>query len=117
MSAYYQGYRKDRSGFVSMAWGLGSNQCTGSLAAYGVRIGKSQLKPGDMLLFHNLSHPGTGSHVTISGGWTDSSKTRYMAYEATQAFQKVQGRQGAEAGGTSGPASRTPTSLTRADVP
>ncbi len=84
MSAYYQGYRKDCSGFVSMAWGLGSNQWTGSLAAYGVRIGKSQLKPGDMLLFHNPSNPAAGSHVTIFGGWTDSSKTRYVAYEQTR---------------------------------
>ncbi|MFE0172453.1 peptidoglycan-binding protein [Streptomyces sp. NPDC059002] len=84
MGAYYQGYRKDCSGYVSMAWGLGSNQWTGSLAAYGVRISKSQLKPGDMLLFHNPSNPSAGSHVTIFGGWTDSSKTRYMAYEQTR---------------------------------
>ncbi|MEU7578743.1 peptidoglycan-binding protein [Streptomyces sp. NPDC041068] len=84
MSGYYQGYRKDCSGFVSMAWGLGSNQWTGSLAAYGVRITKSQLKPGDMLLFHNPANPGAGSHVTIFGGWADSSKTRYVAYEQTR---------------------------------
>ncbi|MFJ2771170.1 peptidoglycan-binding protein [Streptomyces sp. NPDC087300] len=84
MGAFYQGYRKDCSGFVSMAWGLGSNQWTGSLAAYGVRITKSQLKPGDMLLFHNPSNPGAGSHVTIFGGWADASKTRYVAYEQTR---------------------------------
>ncbi|MCF3125674.1 peptidoglycan-binding protein, partial [Streptomyces arenae] len=84
MGAYYQGYRKDCSGFVSMVWGLGSNQWTGSLAAYGVRISKSQLRPGDMLLFHNPANPGAGSHVTIFGGWADASKTRYVAYEQTR---------------------------------
>ncbi|MEU6125857.1 peptidoglycan-binding protein [Streptomyces sp. NPDC047123] len=84
MSTFHQGYRKDCSGFVSMAWGLGGNQWTGSLAAYGVRITKGQLKPGDMLLFHNPANPGAGSHVTIFGGWADSAKTRYVAYEQTR---------------------------------
>ncbi|MFD6435334.1 peptidoglycan-binding protein [Streptomyces venezuelae] len=84
MSTYYQGYRKDCSGYVSMAWGLGSNQWTGSLAAYGVRISKSQLKPGDMLLFHNPANPGAGSHVVLFGGWANSSKTQYVAYEQTR---------------------------------
>ncbi|MEV5980766.1 peptidoglycan-binding protein [Streptomyces sp. NPDC052114] len=84
MGAYYQGYRKDCSGFVSMAWGLGGNQWTGSLASYGVRISKNELRPGDMLLFHNPANPGAGSHVTIFGGWADAPKTRYVAYEQTR---------------------------------
>ncbi|MBC9719593.1 peptidoglycan-binding protein [Streptomyces sp. TRM66268-LWL] len=85
MSGYWSdGYRRDCSGFVSMAWNLGSNQWTGSLAQYGERIKKSDLQPGDMLLFHNPGNPGAGSHVTIFGGWADAGKTRYVAYEQTR---------------------------------
>lgn len=84
MSAYRNGYRTDCSGFVSMAWGLGSNQWTGSLDQFAQRISKSELLPGDMLLFHNPSNPGAGSHVVLFGGWTDSSRTRYTAYEQTR---------------------------------
>lgn len=77
------GYRQDCSGFVSMAWGLGSNQWTGSLSAFGTRITKGQLRPGDILLFHNPADPEKGSHVTVFGGWEDSAHTRYTAYEQT----------------------------------
>ncbi|MER8116313.1 peptidoglycan-binding protein [Streptomyces sp. NPDC094031] len=77
------GYRQDCSGYVSMAWGLNSNQWTGSLAKYGVKIKKSQLQPGDMLLYHNTANPQNGSHVVIFGGWTDSAHTHYKVYEQT----------------------------------
>lgn len=75
------GYRQDCSGFVSMAWGLGSNQWTGSLSRFAVRITKSQLQPGDILLYHNAANPSAGSHVTIFGGWADAAHTKYVAYE------------------------------------
>ncbi|MFM9371115.1 peptidoglycan-binding protein [Streptomyces sp. Da 82-17] len=84
MNAYRGGYRTDCSGLVSMAWGLGSNEWTGSLARYGTRISRSELRPGDMLLFHNSADPVRGSHVVIFGGWADSSRTRYVAYEQTR---------------------------------
>ncbi|MFD7664384.1 peptidoglycan-binding protein [Streptomyces sp. NPDC059788] len=85
MNRYWSdGYRQDCSGFISMAWNLGRNQWTGSLAQFGIRITKSELRPGDMLLFHNPANPGAGSHATIFGGWTDSSRTRYVAYEQTR---------------------------------
>ncbi|MFD8835348.1 peptidoglycan-binding protein [Streptomyces griseofuscus] len=84
MGRYWtDGYRQDCSGYVSMAWGLNSNQWTGSLAKYGVKIKKSQLQPGDMLLFHNTANPQNGSHVVIFGGWTDSAHTHYKVYEQT----------------------------------
>ncbi|QFR97705.1 hypothetical protein GBW32_12765 [Streptomyces tsukubensis] len=84
MSKYWpDGYRQDCSGFVSMAWNLGTNEWTGSLAKYGVRITKSKLQPGDILLFHNPANPEKGSHVTIFGGWQDAGRTRYLAYEQT----------------------------------
>lgn len=91
MNKYWKdGYRQDCSGFVSMAWGLPGNEWTGSLAQYGTRITKSQLQPGDMLLFHNPADPEKGSHVTIFGGWTDASHNRYIAYEQTKPGTRVQ---------------------------
>lgn len=77
------GYRQDCSGFVSMAWNLGSNEWTGSLGKFGTRITRDQLQPGDMLLFHNPSNPQKGSHVVLFGGWTDYTHTYYVAYEQT----------------------------------
>ncbi|OYP17411.1 hypothetical protein CFC35_25310 [Streptomyces sp. FBKL.4005] len=77
------GYRQDCSGYVSMAWGLPSNEWTGSLAQFGVKITKDQLQPGDILLYHNPDNPEKGSHVVIFGGWTDHTHTYYTAYEQT----------------------------------
>ncbi|MGP3772362.1 peptidoglycan-binding protein [Streptomyces sp. SDT5-1] len=91
MDKYWKdGYRQDCSGFVSMAWGLPGNEWTGSLAQYGTRITKAQLQPGDILLFHNPSDPQKGSHVTIFGGWANSSRTQYIAYEQTRPGTRVQ---------------------------
>ncbi|MCF2528028.1 peptidoglycan-binding protein [Yinghuangia soli] len=83
-SAYRGGYRTDCSGFVSMAWGLSENAWTGNLANYAYPIAKSDLKPGDILLFHNYANPVRGSHVVIFERWTDSSRTGYVGYEQTQ---------------------------------
>ncbi|MFJ3928627.1 MULTISPECIES: peptidoglycan-binding protein [unclassified Streptomyces] len=85
MTAYWtDGYRQDCSGYVSMAWDLGSNEWTGSLARFGDRIAREDLQPGDILLFHNPADPTSGSHVTIFGGWTDYTHTSYVAYEQTK---------------------------------
>jgi hypothetical protein len=82
MERYWSdGYRQDCSGFVSMAWKLTGNEWTGSLATFGTRILRDELQPGDILLFHNLSNPTKGSHVTIFGGWIDYTHTYYLAYE------------------------------------
>ncbi|MEV7185934.1 peptidoglycan-binding protein [Kitasatospora sp. NPDC093102] len=84
MSRYWSdGYRQDCSGFVSMAWGLGSSQTTWTLPGFAERIGKNDLQPGDVLIYNNPADPQAGSHVTIFGGWTDSSRTQYVAYEQT----------------------------------
>ncbi|MFJ8827331.1 peptidoglycan-binding protein [Streptomyces sp. NPDC102467] len=91
MNKYWKdGYRQDCSGFVSMAWGLPGNEWTGSLAAFGTRITKAQLQPGDILLFHNPADPEKGSHVTIFGGWTDYTRRYYTAYEQTRPGARVQ---------------------------
>ncbi|GHD70829.1 membrane protein [Streptomyces goshikiensis] len=85
MSEYWtDGYRQDCSGYVSMAWNLGSNEWTGSLDTFATKITKAELLPGDMLLFHNPSDPTNGSHVVIFGGWVDETQTHYIAYEQTR---------------------------------
>lgn len=91
MEKYWSdGYRQDCSGYVSMAWNLAGNEWTGSLAAYGTRIAREELQPGDILLFHNPADPGKGSHVTIFGGWTDYTHTHYTAYEQTTPHTRKQ---------------------------
>jgi len=91
MKAYWpDGYRQDCSGFVSMAWGLGGNEWTGSLDKYATRISKERLQPGDILLFHNPVNPEKGSHVVIFGGWTDYTHTYYFAYEETPPIARRQ---------------------------
>ncbi|WP_030563299.1 peptidoglycan-binding protein [Streptomyces aureocirculatus] len=84
------GYRQDCSGFVSMAWDLGGNEWTGSLDRYATRIPKDDLEPGDILLFHNPANPERGSHVTIFGGWTDYTRTYYLAYEQARPHARRQ---------------------------
>ncbi|MFF0289279.1 peptidoglycan-binding protein [Streptomyces sp. NPDC005262] len=84
MAKYWSdGYRQDCSGYVSMAWKLKGNEWTGSLAKFGTKIAREQLRPGDILLFHNKANPTMGSHVTIFGGWTDYTHSHYSAYEQT----------------------------------
>ncbi|MFG2514327.1 peptidoglycan-binding protein [Streptomyces sp. NPDC048584] len=77
------GYRQDCSGYVSMAWRLPGNEWTGSLGAYAERITKDELQPGDMLLHHNAADPYGGSHVVLFGGWANTARSKYVAYEQT----------------------------------
>ncbi|MGW6415725.1 peptidoglycan-binding protein [Streptomyces sp. NPDC055055] len=85
MEKYWSdGYRQDCSGYISMAWNLRSNEWTGSLDRFADPIDRTELQPGDILLFHNPANPTRGSHVTIFGGWTDYTHTSYVAYEQTK---------------------------------
>ncbi|MFV2121494.1 peptidoglycan-binding protein, partial [Streptomyces sp. Act-28] len=84
------GYRPDCSGYVSMAWQLPANEWTGSLHHYGTRVAWADLRPGDILLFHDPADPAKGSHVTIFGGWTDHRRTHYVAYEQTEPHTRRQ---------------------------
>ncbi|MET9801412.1 peptidoglycan-binding protein [Streptomyces sp. NPDC006368] len=91
MEKYWSdGYRQDCSGFVSMAWGLPGNEWTGSLDRFGTRMSRTELQPGDILLFHNPADPNAGSHVTIFGGWTDYTHTYYFAYEQARPHTRKQ---------------------------
>jgi hypothetical protein len=72
-SSYYQGYRRDCSGFVSMAWKLKSSYTSSSIRSKAKTISWRKLKPGDAVRR-------TG-HVEIFGGWKNKSRRQYWALE------------------------------------
>jgi hypothetical protein len=73
------GYRRDCSGYASMALGLpGPGLNTDELAAQSTPIPKEALHPGDLLI--NPAPGGTG-HVVIFDRWTNEAMTGYVAYE------------------------------------
>jgi hypothetical protein len=74
----YGTYRTDCSGYVSMAWGLGSSYTTVTLPSVSYPIAKDALEPGDIL---NNPLPGTSGHVVLFAGWADDTRTEYYAYE------------------------------------
>ncbi|WP_326735886.1 C40 family peptidase [Streptomyces sp. NBC_01022] len=78
----HNGYRTDCSGYVSMAWHLGSSMTTDTFAGNGVieSISKGDLKPGDALLNDNS---GANGHVVLFGKWIDGTHSSYMGYEFT----------------------------------
>jgi hypothetical protein len=75
-SSYYNGYRQDCSGYVSMAWGLGSSYVTWTLPQVAYQISKGDLQAGDILL-------NVDEHVLIFDSWADSAQSYYNAYEQT----------------------------------
>jgi hypothetical protein len=72
-SSTYQGYRRDCSGFVSMAWKLRSSYTSSSIRGVARRISASRLKPGDAVR--------RSGHVEIFGGWKSKRKRTYWALE------------------------------------
>lgn len=81
MTGYRGGYRRDCSGFVSYAWDLPENLVTWRLPLVTKRIGKSQLRAGDILLNHRAG-PGA-RHVVMFEKWANKRKTRYYGLEQT----------------------------------
>lgn len=84
-SKYFEGYRTDCSGFVSMSWqltgvsGAPISPATDTLPRRGVLIAKDRLLPGDMIVRPKTAT--TGGHAVIFGGWADVSRTTYWAFE------------------------------------
>jgi len=86
-SPWSKGYRTDCSGFASMAFDLKSSAGTplsldtGSFPGRLVKIDKSQLLPGDIIVRpKTLKIAGKTvpyGHAVVFGGWTDSAKTAY----------------------------------------
>ena len=78
-TTWFHGYRRDCSGYASMALGLpGPGLDAAALAARSHRISKNDLRAGDLLI--NPS-PGAQGHVVIFDHWTSRSRTSYIGYE------------------------------------
>lgn len=74
-----RGYRRDCSGYVSMALGLrGPGLSTVDLAQRSTMIGKSDLRPGDLMINPDTDLRG---HVVLFAGWVDASMGSYYGYE------------------------------------
>ncbi|MER0246866.1 VCBS repeat-containing protein, partial [Streptomyces sp. HSW2009] len=77
----YEGYRRDCSGYVSMAWKLGKpGLATPNFVPSGAArtISKAELRPGDAL---NNDRAGNDGHIVLFEGWADSSQSSYWGYE------------------------------------
>ncbi len=84
-----KGYRTDCSGFVSMSLDFRSSKGaiysadTGGLGRLLIKITKSELRPGDVILRPNdLKIDGVRvpyGHAVIFGGWINAAQTEYWA--------------------------------------
>lgn len=75
----FHGYRRDCSGYVSMALGLpGPGLTTIDLARRSMVISAADLRPGDLLINPDTDLRG---HVVLFAGWTDTSMKSYRGYE------------------------------------
>lgn len=78
-AGWFHGYRRDCSGYASMALGLpGPGLNTRELAARATPIQKAQLRAGDLLI---NPAPDLAGHVVIFDHWMDLTMTSYMGYE------------------------------------
>jgi hypothetical protein len=78
-TTWFGGYRRDCSGFASMALGLpGPGLDTSALAARSTPIPKAALHPGDLLI---NPAPNNAGHVVIFERWTNATMTSYLGYE------------------------------------
>ncbi|WP_327286684.1 hypothetical protein [Streptomyces sp. NBC_01205] len=74
---YYE--RSDCSGYVSMAWHLGSALTTQSLRDVSYELGSfDDLKPGDILNRYDGGR--YNIHVVLFAGWTDGTRTTAKVY-------------------------------------
>jgi hypothetical protein len=81
-TGYRDGYRRDCSGFVSMALRLpkpGPNTVGLTSSRYTERIKMSELKKGDLVM--DAQGTNTTRHVVIFEKWADKEHTEYWAYE------------------------------------
>jgi hypothetical protein len=77
-ASYFEGYRQDCSGLVSMAWDLGTSAVTSTLRNYATYIYKDQLQPGDVI---NNQGIGNAGHVVLFKQWLNADRTLFKALE------------------------------------
>jgi hypothetical protein len=78
-AGYRDGYRRDCSGFVSMVWGLPENLVTWRIPLVAKRIGKADLRRGDVL----LDFESGSKHVVVFEKWANPDKTAFVTLEQT----------------------------------
>jgi putative cell wall-binding protein len=77
------GWRRDCSGFTSMAWNLPlPGESSRTLQYRADLINKAALQPGDALISYN-------NHAVVFGGWSDAEQTSYFALEMSSSASKV----------------------------
>lgn len=78
-ATWVAGYRRDCSGYASMALGLpGPGLNSAGLAARSTPIRKADLSAGDLLI---NPAPNLAGHVVIFDHWTDATMSSYVGYE------------------------------------
>lgn len=90
-SRWYEGYRTDCSGFVSMSWQLGESPTTAGFYAGTAdchRIGYDNLLPGDALVRRSN---GAG-HIVLFLGWDDAAETRACVLEQASTAEDMEFR-------------------------
>jgi hypothetical protein len=80
-------YRRDCSGYLSMAWHLSSSYTTATLPSVSYAIGKTDLRQGDLLL--HLATPSTSGHAVMFAKWANHAHTSYVAYEESPSHGAV----------------------------
>src|SRR5665648_379346 len=76
------GWRRDCSGFTSMAWALQTpGQSTRTFKYVSESTSKAALQPGDVLISYN-------NHAVLFGGWANPEWTRYYAYEMSSSASR-----------------------------
>ncbi|MGG6269046.1 hypothetical protein ACQ4M3_34250 [Leptolyngbya sp. AN03gr2] len=77
--AYYQGYRQDCSGFVSMAWQLPVSAVTSTLPQFSRTLSsRDELQAGDAINNRKIGNEG---HVVLFVQWKDKNQGKFIAYE------------------------------------
>ena len=72
--SYFESYRQDCSGMMSMAWRLDRSYSSRTLEPSGIKISRDELQPGDMLLKYDY-------HAAVFYKWANSDHTWYWALE------------------------------------
>lgn len=96
MSAFFEGYRTDCSGFLSMCWVLSSNGVPTSPSTAGLDdpslvtpIAKEDLQPGDMIL-RPKDQPGASyGHAVLFVAWANPERTKYIGYHESSGSGKA----------------------------
>ena len=82
VSSSKAGWRRDCSGFTSMAWALSvPGQSTRTFKYVSEPTSKAALQPGDVLISYN-------NHAVLFGGWANPEWTKYYAYEMSSSASR-----------------------------